>query len=116
MKNSAKAMKRAHEIRTNTAKVHNCDISEIDFTTCLKLAWKEIKAEGRKTRVSTKTKIMNLIRGGYNTVEAMAERLEISRKNISSNLTYLRRELALDGLTLTSDRHDSQTIINLVTA
>lgn len=106
------AMKRAYEIRNNVSVVRNIEKSDIDFGTCLKLAWKEKK--GVTKRVSTKTKIMTLIKGGYNTVEILAEKLEISRKNVSSNLTYIRREIAKDGLTLTSEKRNGQTIINLV--
>ena len=105
-------MKRAYEIRNNVAAVRNIEKTEIDFGICLKLAWKEKK--GIVKRVSTKTKIMTLIKGGYNTVEVLAEKLEISRKNVSSNLTYIRREIAKDGLTLTSEKRNGQTIINLV--
>lgn len=106
-------MKRAFEIRANVSTVYGAKTSEIDFGSCLKLAWKEVKTKGQPKRLSTKVKIMNLIKAGYNTVEAMSEKLEISRKNVSSNLTYIRRELAKDGLTLTSERYNGQTVINL---
>lgn len=108
-------MARAYEIRRNVATVYNTSTADIDFSTCLKQAWKEVKQTGKTRRLNTKVKIMNLIKAGYNTVEAMSEKLEISRKNVSSNLTYLRRELAKDGMTLTSERRNGQTIINLIT-
>lgn len=112
MTTATNTMVRAYEIRNNVATVRGYNKSEIDFSACLKLAWKETKPS--KKRISTKVKIMNLIKAGYNTTETMAEKLGISRKNVSSNLTYLRRELAKDGLTLTSERRNGATIINLV--
>lgn len=105
-------MARAHEIQKNISLVCSIDKADVEFGACLKLAWKEKK--GTAKRVSTKTKIITLIKGGYNTVEALSDRLNISRKNVSSNLTYLRRELAKDGMTLTSEKRNGQTIINLV--
>lgn len=110
MTTATNTMARAYEIKRNIAATRGF---EADFGACLKLAWKETK--GIKKQVSTKTKIMNLIKAGYNTVEAMSDTLGISRKNVSSNLTYLRRELAKDGMTLTSERRNGQTVINLVT-
>ena len=44
---TAKAMRRAHEIRKEAAAKYNCKASEISMGECLKLAWKEIK-EGVK--------------------------------------------------------------------
>lgn len=44
-----------------------------------------------------KTRIKNMIESGYNTIESISEKLECSNKNVSSYLTYIRKELKQNG-------------------
>ena len=62
-----------------------------------------IKAAGRKEQVLT------LLRKGLTSIDAIAEELGISNKNVSSQLTYLRK----DGHTIYSMRLNNQTTLKL---
>lgn len=46
----------------------------------------ETKGTGRKEAV------LNLLREGYNNIDSIAEAIGINNKNVSSQLTYLRKE------------------------
>lgn len=51
-----------------------------------------------------KVKINQLIDEGYNTIDDIATELETSHKNVSSYLTYLRKELKNDGIWIVSSK------------
>lgn len=58
-----------------------------------------------------KEQVMRLIDTGFNTIESIAEELDKTSKNISTNLTYIRKELALNGKTIVSYRQNNKTYL-----
>ena len=66
---------------------------------------KEAKTDGVKEQV------LRLIESGFNSIEAIAEELDKTSKNISTNLTYIRKELAESGKTIISYRKDGRTYL-----
>lgn len=61
------------------------------------------KAPGRKEQV------LQCLRTGINTIDAIAEHLNINTKNVSSQLTYLRK----DGYMIYSIRFNNVTTLKL---
>jgi len=61
-------------------------------------AVKASKGKGMKERV------YELLTGGVNSIQDIAEHLNITDKNVSSNLTYLRQDLELKGQTIVSHK------------
>lgn len=61
-----------------------------------------------------KTKVFNLIEQGFNSIQDIADELEISAKNVSSNLTYIRADLKESGKTIISHQIDKKTMLALV--
>jgi biotin operon repressor len=68
---------------------------------------KESKTDGVKEQV------LRLLQSGYNSIEAIAEELDKTSKNISTNLTYIRKELAESGQTIVSYRKDNKTYLSI---
>lgn len=68
---------------------------------------KEAKTDGVKEQV------LRLIESGFNTIEDIADELEKTSKNISTNLTYIRKELAESGKTIVSYRRDNKTYLSI---
>lgn len=66
---------------------------------------KEAKTDGVKEQV------LRLLNEGANSIEEIAETLGKTSKNISTNLTYIRKELAEQGKTIVSYRKDSRTYL-----
>lgn len=71
----------------------------------------ELKAS---TGISVKTKVMDLITNGVNTIEDISTKLNISSKNVSSNLTYLRNDLKSNNETIISQRIDGKTYLKVM--
>ena len=63
----------------------------------------ETKGSGRKEQV------LKLIQEGYNTITDIADEIGINNKNVSSQLTYLRKE----GYKIISYRLDNKTHVEL---
>ena len=68
---------------------------------------KEAKTDGVKEQV------MRLIESGFNNIEDIATDLNKTSKNISTNLTYIRKELAETGQTIVSYRKDNKTYLSI---
>lgn len=60
-----------------------------------------------------KEQVMKLIESGFNTIEDIADELDKTSKNISTNLTYIRKELAQSGQTIVSYRQNSKTYLSI---
>ena len=71
----------------------NWDLNQVDTT----------KAVGRKEQV------LQCLRSGINTIDAIADHLGINSKNVSSQLTYLRK----DGHMIYSIRFNNITTLKL---
>jgi len=79
---------------------------------------KKISEENEKLRKvsssSRKSQIIRLIEQGYNTIESISEELEITSKNVSSYLTYFRKDLEAKGKTIVSKRINNYTYISVI--
>lgn len=74
------------------------------------------KVELQKSSGSTmKSRVVELIESGMNTIEDIANTLSITSKNVSSNLTAIRHDLKVDGKTIISQRIDNNTKLAIVT-
>ena len=60
-----------------------------------------------------KEQVMKLIESGFNTIEDIATELDKTSKNISTNLTYIRKELVESGQTIVSYRKDNKTYLSV---
>jgi len=60
------------------------------------------------------TRVLNLIESGYRTIEELATELNTNSRNISSNLTYIRRDLKPQGKWLVSSKIDGATYLKIV--
>jgi hypothetical protein len=58
-------------------------------------------------------RVLELIDSGYHTIDELATELETNNKNISSNLTYIRRELRKTGQWLISATIDNKTYLRI---
>lgn len=67
-----------------------------------------------RTGQTVKNRIMELIESGMNTIEELAETCAISSKNVSSNLTRIRAELAESHRTIVTQRFGNQTKLAVV--
>ncbi|RMG70189.1 MAG: ArsR family transcriptional regulator [Chloroflexi bacterium] len=68
-----------------------------------------MKAKAAKTK-GRKEQVLDLLKQGYDTIEAIANELGISTKNVSSQLTYLRKE----GYHILSISAGGQSVLKLV--
>jgi predicted aldo/keto reductase-like oxidoreductase len=59
-------------------------------------------------------RVKKLLLSGINNIEDIAENLTISAKNVSSNLTYIRREIIKSGQTIISHRMNNKTMLAIV--
>lgn len=71
-----------------------------------------VRLEAAKTD-GVKEQVKRLIESGFNTIESIATELDKTSKNISSNLTYLRKDLAESGQTIISQRINSLTYVTI---
>ena len=62
---------------------------------------------------SVKIQVKDLIDSGYNCIEDIAEELGKTSKNISTYLTYIRRDLKKDRKTIVSYRMNNKTYISI---
>jgi hypothetical protein len=60
-----------------------------------------------------KEKVMELLEGGVNSIQGISEHLNITDKNVSSNLTYLRQDLELKGMTIVSHKFKNEGVTKL---
>jgi hypothetical protein len=81
------------------------------------LAEKDVELESLRNRSgkSMPQRVLELIESGYQTIDELAEELKTNNKNISSNLTYIRRELRDQGKWLISSTIDSRTYLKVMT-
>ena len=68
--------------------------------------------ENQNTTV--KDKVLKLIESGINCIEDISAQLEISSKNVSSNLTAIRSSLKDYGQTIISQRIEKKTMLAIV--
>jgi len=59
-------------------------------------------------------KVLGLIENGYRTIEELASELNTNSRNISSNLTYIRRDLKPKGKWLVSSKIEGQTYLKII--
>lgn len=64
---------------------------------------------------TVKSKILEMIESGINTIEDLSTQLQISSKNVSSNLTHIRAELKEQGKTIVSQRIEDKTMLAIIT-
>lgn len=81
------------------------------------LAEKDVELESLRNRSgkSMPQRVLELIESGYVTIDELASELETNNKNISSNLTYIRRELRKAGKWLISSTIDNKTYLKIMT-
>ena len=60
-----------------------------------------------------KEQVLRLIESGFNNIEDIATELDKTSKNISTNLTYIRKELVESGQTIVSYRKDNKTYLSI---
>lgn len=72
--------------------------------------------EGKLARKDStvKTRVLELIETGFNSIEKISAELGITAKNVSSNLTHIRTELAKSGKTIISHRIENETKLAIV--
>lgn len=68
----------------------------------------------RTSGQTVKSKVIELIEAGMNCIEDISAALEISSKNVSSNLTRIRHELSESGKTIVSQRINDKTMLAVV--
>ena len=71
-----------------------------------------VRLEAAKTD-GVKEQVLRLIESGFNTIESISAELDKTSKNISSNLTYLRKDLAESGRTIISQRINNKTYVTI---
>ncbi len=59
-------------------------------------------------------RVFSLIQQGYRTIEELSQELKTNSRNISSNLTYIRRELKPKGKWLVSSKIDGKTYLKVI--
>ncbi len=59
-------------------------------------------------------RVLSLINQGYRTIEELASELDTNSRNISSNLTYIRRELKPKGKWLVSSKIEGHTYLKII--
>jgi len=69
-----------------------------------------VKNQGK----TVKGKIVEMIESGINCIEDLAETLSITSKNVSSNLTAIRKDLSTDGKTIVTQRIEKKTMLAIV--
>lgn len=63
---------------------------------------------------TVKGRIVEMIESGINCIEDLASTLEITSKNVSSNLTAIRKDLVKDGKTIITQRIEKRTMLAVV--
>jgi len=61
-----------------------------------------------------KTRVLEMIESGINTIEEIAEGLSITSKNVSSNLTAIRADIKEAGKIIVTHRMNGQTKLAVV--
>ena len=70
--------------------------------------------ELESNRVSRVQQVKALIDKGYNTIDMIADELKINNRNVSSQLTALRKHLLEEGKTVISASIDDRTYLKVV--
>ena len=68
----------------------------------------------RNNGSNMKTRVLEMIETGINTIEGIAEGLSITSKNVSSNLTAIRADLKEAGKTVVTHRFGNETKLAVV--
>jgi len=68
----------------------------------------------RNNGSNMKTRVLEMIESGINTIEEIAEGLSITSKNVSSNLTAIRADLKEVGKIVVTHRMGGQTKLAVV--
>lgn len=108
--NGTQKTDKTHEVNVTHVpnKTHESNGTQevIDYS---KMSKDEIIAELNKVQTklksgqtSKKDQVMDCLENGIQTIQDVAKELNISDKNVSSNLTYLREDLKKDGKTIIS--------------
>ena len=74
----------------------------------------ELEAKLARGNETMKTRVLSLIESGINSIEAIGQELSITSKNVSSNLTHIRKELEAGGRTIVSHRIGTETKLAIV--
>ena len=69
-----------------------------------------IEMLNNQSKSGRKSQVLDLLKSGYDTIEAIAEKLNIQTKNVSSQLTYLRK----DGHIIINVNINKQSILMLL--
>jgi hypothetical protein len=75
----------------------------------------ELESLRSRSGKSMPQRVLELIESGYYTIDELGDELKITNKNVSSNLTYIRRELRKQGKWLISSTIDSRTYLKVMT-
>ena len=70
--------------------------------------------ELESNKVSRVHQVKSLIEKGYNTIDMIADELKINNRNVSSQLTALRKQLLEEGKTVISANIDDKTYLKVV--
>ena len=96
------------EMTEELAKLEKDELIEMIIK--LKMANEKMKAT---KKVGRKEEVLALLEGGINNIDAIAKELGITNKNVSSQLTYLRKDLAKENKAIISYKLGGKTILEL---
>lgn len=71
----------------------------------------ELEAELAAKGINMKDKVRGLLDSGVNSIDQLAKELKVTNKNISSVLTAIRKDLALEGKTIITQQHNGKSMI-----
>jgi len=70
--------------------------------------------ESLKSKGSRKKEVLSLLRKGMNNIEEIAGKVGIKEKNVSSILSYLRKDLSSKGEGILSVKYDNKNFVVLM--
>lgn len=75
----------------------------------------ELSLEREKSKnVNMKSKVLNLIQGGVNSMTGLTKNLDTTSKNISSVLTAIRKDLLKDNKIIITQKFNNETMIAIL--
>ena len=90
------------------------ELSREELLAILKEKDTELEKLKSSTGQTMPTRVLNLIESGYRTIEELANELGTNSRNISSNLTYIRRDLKPQGKWLVSSKIEGKTYLKII--
>jgi arsenate reductase-like glutaredoxin family protein len=90
------------------------ELSREELLAILEEKDQELEALKNSAGQTMPDRVLNLINSGHRTIEELASELKTNSRNISSNLTYIRRELKPQGKWLVSSKIDGHTYLKII--